>query len=755
MSHLYLFHLSWHKYGLVDGFRLFDGHRNHQIILNHREKYIIFVNFDRSATILYNENLQEANVNDCIRMIANSPSSILTHSSSPSMSSVNHQSSPKPLGTANDLPVRTACNFCRSKKIKCDKTAVEDGGCARCKREEIMCCYDVRDPIGRPKKRRMTGDSSPVQTSSTTIHQSPQYARIRPKDSPSNNLSSNLERSYAESGMSLAQGNGSLSNLTNKFLPINVSYPSAIASSSQWPNLPPLNAVPQKYNNVYNVGKSQNAQMRNNYTTQSTSQSMSPSNQSAATSSHGMTPSSSTTTFETIRPSSFDDAPNLSDLGLAAFLESLDTLEINTEDGLTSAMLEALAASTLKEDVAHAQIHQQSFLPSLSSSVNSIQNTANLQGSTSYAVPADLSWADSSWLDQISVQSASSLDKVNKQKVAESMIDERHEISLTSMNRNDNGQDRSMQTVSEADKSTSCCCGKDDTKVSQAIPQPDVQKRTLPVENSSTRVHCVPDPTGKGCTCLCDVSVALINVRATLRQTREDQCADNPVPIKDDNKRAASTLQLTLSASQAVAAQCACSASCPTCRTDPSTSLSASLLVSTALQIYIRAVRTLRQGFGASDSRSNLNESIGNTENGVHIHASGSEWDVSIGQYKPKATNARRIALFAMKLELRDLRDAIAKVSRAASRSGSVVTNEKEPSKIKSCCSDNLEPNHNELAQFGQSSSVEAGINPVDQVVIRKLHQQLGDLLRTVEGIEEQQDAERNALSAGNDLMYS
>ncbi|PWN37496.1 uncharacterized protein FA14DRAFT_14583 [Meira miltonrushii] len=688
-------------------------------------------------------------------MVINSPSSILNHPSSPSRSSVHHSSPPKPLATATDLPIRTACNFCRSKKIKCDKTAIEDGGCARCKREEIMCCYDVRDPIGRPKKRRMTGDASPVQSSSSTIHQSPQQARITPKGLTSNTISFNPERSYAEAGMYQPQSNGSLSSLTNKFSPINASYSSAIASSSQWPNLPPLNAVPPKYNNIYNVGKPQNAQLRNNYAAQPTSQSLSPSNQSVATSSHGMTPSSSTTTFETIRPSSIDDAPNLSDLGLAAFLESLDTLEINTEDGLTAAMLEALAASSLKEDVTHAQIHQQSFLPSLSSSVNSIQNTANLQGSTSYAVPADLSWADSSWLDQISAQSASSLDKMNKQKAAEPFTDERHEISSTSMNRKRDEQERSMQTVFEPEKSTSCCCGKDDANVTQATPQSHVQQRTLPSENSSTRVHCVPDPTGKGCTCLCDVSVALINVRATLRQTREDQCADNPLPIKDDNKRAASTLQLTLSASQAVAAQCACSASCPTCRTDPSTSLSASLLVSTALQIYIRAVRTLRQGFGAGDSRSNFTESIGGAENGGHIHATGSEWDVSIGQYKPKATNARRIALFAMKLELRDLRDAIAKVSRAASRTGSVTTNEKESSKIKSCCSDNLESNQNELAQFVQSSSVEAGINPVDQVVIRKLHQQLGDLLRTVEGIEEQQDAERNALSAGNDLMYS
>lgn len=693
-------------------------------------------------------------------MVINSPSSIFTHSSSPSISSAYHASPPKPLLSANELPIRTACNFCRSKKIKCDKNAVEDGGCARCKREEIICCYDVRDPIGRPKKRRMTGDSSPIQSSST-FRQSPQPSRMTSKGLSNNNhLTFNPEPSYIEAGTYPSHSNGSTSSLMNKNVPINSSLPSmvpsTIASSSQWPNLPTMNAVSQKYNSIYNIGKLQNTQIRSNHSIQSNSQSMSPSNQSiqsAATSSHGMTPSSSTTIIETVRPSGVDDAPNLSDLGLAAFLESLDTLEINTEDGLTSAMLEALAASSLKEDLAHAQVHQQSFLPSLSSSSNSFQNTANLQGSTSYAVPADLSWADSSWLDQISAQSASSLDKINKPKATESFIEESHKVSIP-IPQNKEEQGKSTHIASKADESTSCCCEKENSKVPEAFSQSNIQEHSFSSENSSsTRVHCVPDPTGKGCTCLCDVSVALINVRATLRQTREDQSDPYPSPIKNDNKKAASTLQLTLSASQAVAAQCACSASCPTCRTDPSTSLSASLLVSTALQIYIRAVRTLRQGFGASDSRSSLNESIGGTENGGHIHATGSEWDVSIGQYKPKATNARRIALFAMKLELRDLRDAIAKVSRAASRTGSVVTNEKESSRVRNHYSNNPELNQNDFAQFGQSTSMEAGINPVDQVVIRKLHQQLGDLLRTVEGIEEQQDAERNALSARNDLL--
>lgn len=43
--------------------------------------------------------------------------------------------------SAGDLPVRTSCNYCRLKKIKCDKVSPEHGGCSRCRREKLACCY--------------------------------------------------------------------------------------------------------------------------------------------------------------------------------------------------------------------------------------------------------------------------------------------------------------------------------------------------------------------------------------------------------------------------------------------------------------------------------------------------------------------------------------------------------------------------------------------------------------------------------------
>uniref|UniRef100_V5EZ30 Uncharacterized protein n=2 Tax=Kalmanozyma brasiliensis (strain GHG001) TaxID=1365824 RepID=V5EZ30_KALBG len=197
-----------------------------------------------------------------------------------------------------------------------------------------------------------------------------------------------------------------------------------------------------------------------------------------------------------------------------------------------------------------------------------------------------------------------------------------------------------------------------------------------------SKVHCVPNPSGRGCTCLCDMSVALLSVKQVLRETDPHAATAND------------TIQLTLTASQAITAQCACSTDCPTCQSDPSTEISASLLVSTALQIYARAVRILREGFAASA--------------GGSVHSFFGGLDVTIGSYKPSASNAKRIALYAIKLELKDLRRALGRVSRMAQSLGA-----------------------------GKGGKVEEGMNPIDQLVILKLYRQLTELLKTVEGLED------------------
>lgn len=50
-------------------------------------------------------------------------------------------SSNQGIGDSYTLPVRSSCNFCRTKKVKCDKTSPEHGGCLRCRREGLDCCY--------------------------------------------------------------------------------------------------------------------------------------------------------------------------------------------------------------------------------------------------------------------------------------------------------------------------------------------------------------------------------------------------------------------------------------------------------------------------------------------------------------------------------------------------------------------------------------------------------------------------------------
>ena len=303
--------------------------------------------------------------------------------------------------------------------------------------------------------------------------------------------------------------------------------------------------------------------------------------------------------------------------------------------------------------------------------------------------------------------------------------------------------------VDEAGKEPKACCG-GKSSASEGPPlarPPDSPRSLLPSSpalghphspsTSSSRqppgtgatvkrkVFCVPNPSGKGCTCLCDMSVALISVRKTLREA-VGVSATSIVNGSDSNEGAdaatkkrrtnpSTTLQLTLSASQAVAAHCACSAECPTCRTDPSAQLSASLLVSTALQIYARAIKTLKEGVGSA-----LGVGGGSGASKVDL-------DVKIGDWRPSQSNARKIALFAMKLELRDLRKALGKVSDMAKR------HSYQPPGIAAGGSD-----ASAIAGASNTTGIKGHLlNPIDQIVIDKLHSQLGEILQTVETLQQ------------------
>ena len=271
----------------------------------------------------------------------------------------------------------------------------------------------------------------------------------------------------------------------------------------------------------------------------------------------------------------------------------------------------------------------------------------------------------------------------------------------------------------ESEQKPSCCSKGAESKVVEAKDQAGPSHSR--VSPTLSKVHCVPNPSGKGCTCLCDMSVALLSVKRTLRETSRvgsgleveggQSVATGPGSGRTTGAAAAAaattqTIQLTLSASQAIAAQCACSADCPTCRSDPSTEVSASLLVSTALQIYARAVRTLRDGLTAGSG------------------SLGGGLDVRIGEYRPAAWNSRKIALFAMKLELRDLSRALGKISRMANQTRA------------------LEARDGEGQGAEEKAASPTWMNPIDQLVIKKLNQQLGELLSTIESLEAQAQAQ-------------
>ncbi len=63
------------------------------------------------------------------------------------------------------LIIRTACEACRNRKLKCSGTLPEDGGCGRCKSDNVECVYSARAPIGRPKKRKVEEEQDAVSVS--------------------------------------------------------------------------------------------------------------------------------------------------------------------------------------------------------------------------------------------------------------------------------------------------------------------------------------------------------------------------------------------------------------------------------------------------------------------------------------------------------------------------------------------------------------------------------------------------------------
>lgn len=719
------------------------------------------------------------------------------------------------------LIIRTACEACRNRKLKCSGTLPENGGCERCKSDNIECVYSARAPIGRPKKRKVeegedvegiitskgvkgqaankgkaksTGILSKVKTEENAVLGSPF----------STPTSYGMYESPLQSSSGLASSTGHGSRLVTTPTVWSQNQPAFAMTPSD--TLTPQHVI------------------------------------SPAVVSHPVTNGQSS--------SSAAKLPSLDDLSVAAFLQSLDTLEISPAELLQQQLAQqqqyssssssnpAAASYGLGTPFGSGAVPDPNQLAA-SSVEEWATSSAILQPGLSFAVPADFSWwdlgingTDSAGSATASVAATPSTERASMSFTAtQSALGQaspmlppnfdgtpspalsgplgngrsrrptfsdqlwprgadagmgqgqiQHTVAATETGLGWStlpGHSRVAESLSSpsdrqaaegnkasccssksnfeaafeetAEEKPSCCAGKAVPKTepksccSGHAPEPvptelsssdqiemgplstsaavlgstkdnldsDRKRHAATHSHHPSKVHCVPNPSGKGCTCLCDMSVALLSVKQVLRETDPHKQPSTTSSFATD------TIQLTLTASQAITAQCACSADCPTCQSDPSTEISASLLVSTALQIYARAVRILREGFAAS--------SLGK-ETGTGTAAATQSFfgglDVTIGTYKPSLGNAKKIALYAIKLELKDLRRALGKISRMAqsfnSSTSRVVRDEADA-----------------VGEAGEQIKAGLGMNPIDQLVILKLYRQLTELLKTVEGLED------------------
>lgn len=63
-------------------------------------------------------------------------------------------------------PKHRACDECRTRKLACSK---EPDGCARCKRENIVCHYSAQKPMGRPRKRPREDEQQSASTVAASV----------------------------------------------------------------------------------------------------------------------------------------------------------------------------------------------------------------------------------------------------------------------------------------------------------------------------------------------------------------------------------------------------------------------------------------------------------------------------------------------------------------------------------------------------------------------------------------------------------
>jgi len=515
-------------------------------------------------------------------------------------------------------------------------------------------------------------------------------------------------------------------------------------------------------------------------------------------------------------PSSSTAAASLSDLSLAAYLETLDTLELNPADGLTESMMNSPGGSImLTEGLSYAVPSDFSWwdLNLVDSALSNTQDSNSTLPSTPFLNGADSGSNRNTQSNRVQSGVGAAFGEKerswprgqeNGMGQGEITLAEGVVIKGSGWKGDGFGGNESSTSVKGKEKGTenkrsSCCSSKEQSgpaaKESCCSSQKKVEIKETPDccsskaqleemkerersnsdhrqdatssssslfppvntfrASSPTRVHCIPNPTGSGCLCQHDGSVALLSIQKSLKESARHQEleSDSTSSQKSKSLAEARTLHLTLCTSQAVASSCACSADCEVCRNDPSTGTSASILVATSLQIYARAVHILREGFGRSNTTTSSNPT-GNGGSGINLSSviGATSLDVRIGEYRPGSVNARQIALFAMKLELRDLRSALGRVAEMAKsrrreddkKDGSVENSRSKTNlmEVGGVDADNLkgkqrlEGEKKGGNEKGGNASSTSNLHQIDELVITKLYSQLGDLLQTIEGLQ-------------------
>lgn len=500
----------------------------------------------------------------------------------------------------------------------------------------------------------------------------------------------------------------------------------------------------------------------------------------------GVDTSSATLPPASVFPSNGTLSSTLSDLSLAAFVESLYTLEIAPSDGLTANMLGGSLMSARTSDA------EQGMMPDLIPTSNytsenklvqqehwqnqmEFAKSAFLDERLAFSVPSDMRWWNTAWslphsnelllssmpgsnkdmttkLDCMSPfeiqdatspttpQTTTSFEKElpNDQPIKSPLGSGLGTVNMTS------GRKLNLLLPSDTCLHGYCNHAGDDMNASPVTEMSltGESHATEHVDHCPDKVHCVPSPDGTHCSCTSSSGLSFLSLERSIRSRIQapDQEAD-----KSPENKALSSLVFTLTMSQSVSKQCNCSTDCPTCKSSPSYKSSGAVLISTALQIYARALQLFHEMLASdgshtcscSGSRGNCDTSCKCCARVTSPDATQSSMEVRIGDYMPSAQNSRKIALYALKLELYDLERAMARVQHVSMqplqrRPGTFCAS--EINSASQCCGSHKAQ---ESSEHAASSLL---LNPFDQLVIRKLHSQLNEALHAVEQMEVKDD---------------